>query len=104
MSPFDADHLTDMDGNPIEDSGGPMPCPFCGRGAAPLVVERCSREDDPDASYHVECVKRGCNGPKADSQVEAAQGWNGRSGSAFSGLYTPKMSDRNATFRPSTLS
>ena len=42
MSPFDAEHFTDMDGNPIEDAGEPMPCPFCGSGADQLVVERWS--------------------------------------------------------------
>ncbi len=79
MSPFDADHFTDMDGNEIEDAGEPSQCPFCGSGADQLLVERWSSEDDPDASYHVECLKCGCNGPKADSQLGATQAWNGRS-------------------------
>jgi hypothetical protein len=53
MSPSDADHFTDMDGDAIEDSPEPLPCPFCGSGGDQLVVERWSEEDDPDASYHV---------------------------------------------------
>jgi Lar family restriction alleviation protein len=80
MSPFDADHFTDINGNALEDTGGPRLCPFCGGGADQLVIERWSDEDDPDASYHVECLKCGCNGPQAETQLEAAQGWNGRSG------------------------
>jgi Lar family restriction alleviation protein len=80
MSPSDADQFTDMDDNAIEGAGQPRPCPFCGSGADQLVVERWSAEDDPDKSYHVECLKCGCNGPQADTQVEAAQEWNGRSG------------------------
>ena len=80
MGPFDKDHFTNMDGQPIEDSPEPLPCPFCGNGAANLVVERWSGEDDPDASYHVECLKCGCNGPQAANQLEAAEGWNGRNG------------------------
>jgi len=35
-------------------------------------VERWSEEDDPDASYHVECLKCGCNGPQAETQLEGA--------------------------------
>jgi len=80
MSPFNADPFTDMDGNPVEDAGEPVPCPFCGSGADQLVVERWSEEEDPDASFHVECLKCGCNGPQADTQAEAAKEWNGRSG------------------------
>ena len=45
MSPVDADHFTGMDGNAIEDSPEPLPCPFCGSGADQLVVERWSAED-----------------------------------------------------------
>ena len=78
MSPFDAGHFTDMDGN-VMDAGEPQPCPFCGSGADQLVVERWSDEDDPDASYHVECLKCGSNGPQAETQLEAAQEWNRRS-------------------------
>ena len=80
MSPIEPDHFTDMDGNPLEDAGEPLPCPFCGSGAEQLVVERWSEEDDPDPSFHVECLKCGCNGPQEATQLEAAQGWNGRSG------------------------
>jgi Lar family restriction alleviation protein len=80
MSPLDPDHFTDMDGNPISDAGEPLSCPFCGSGADQLVVERWSDEDDPDASYHVECLKCGCNGPEAATQAEAAQKWNARAG------------------------
>ena len=80
MSPFDKGQFTDMDGKAIEDAGEPQPCPFCGSGADQLVVERWSAEDDPDTSYHVECLKCGCNGPQADTTVEAAREWNGRSG------------------------
>jgi Lar family restriction alleviation protein len=80
MSPFDPDHFTDMDGNELEDAGEPLACPFCGSGADQLVIERWSAEDDPDTSYHVECLKCGCNGPQAATQLEAAQQWNGRSG------------------------
>ncbi len=76
----DADHFTDMDGQPIEDSPEPRSCPFCASGADQLVVERWSDEDDPDASYHVECLKCGCNGPQRDTQLEATQAWNGRDG------------------------
>jgi hypothetical protein len=80
MSPTDPDHFTDMDGNAIEDSPEPLLCPFCGSGAAQLVVERWSAEDDPDASYHVECLKCGSNGPQGATPLEAAEGWNGRQG------------------------
>jgi Lar family restriction alleviation protein len=80
MSPSNEGHFTDMDGNEMEDVGEPQTCPFCGSGADQLVVERWSEEDDPDASYHVECLKCGCNGPQAETQLEAAQEWNKRSG------------------------
>ena len=80
MSPFNADQFTDMDGNTIEEAGEPQPCPFCGSGADRLVVERWSAEDDPDTAFHVECLKCGCNGPEAETQVEAAKEWNGRAG------------------------
>jgi Lar family restriction alleviation protein len=80
MSPFNAGEFTDMDGKAIEEAGEPLSCPFCGSGANQLIVERWSEEDDPDGSYHVECLKCGCNGPQAETQVEAAQAWNGRSG------------------------
>jgi hypothetical protein len=80
MSPFNADHFSDMDGQPIEDSPEPQPCPFCASGADQLVVERWSAEDDPDPSYHVECLKCGCNGPQGQTQLKAAQAWNGRDG------------------------
>ena len=53
---------------------------FCGSGAENLAVERWSEEDDPDTSYHVECLKCGCNGPQAETQLEGAEGWNGRNG------------------------
>ena len=80
MSPFSAGQFTDMDGNAIADAGEPERCPFCGGGADQLVVERWSDEDDPDTSYHVECLKCGCNGPQTDTQVEAAKEWNERAG------------------------
>ncbi len=80
MSPPDPDHLTDMDGNAIEDSPKPLACPFCGSSADQLVIERWSEENDPDASYHVECLKCGSNGPQGSTQLEAAQEWNGRQG------------------------
>jgi Lar family restriction alleviation protein len=78
MSAPDKYHFTDMDGQSIEDSPEPSPCPFCGSEADQLVVERWSDEDDPDASYHVECLKCGCNGPQASTQLEAAEAWNTR--------------------------
>ena len=78
MTPLDPDHFTDMDGNAIEDAPEPLPCPFCGSRADQLVVERWSEQDDPVASYHVECLKCGSNGPQGATQLEAAQGWNGR--------------------------
>jgi Lar family restriction alleviation protein len=80
MSPYDRDHFTDMDGQPMLDAPEPRPCPFCGSGADQLVVERWSGEDDPDASFHVECLKCGCNGPQAPTQLEAAEAWNRRDG------------------------
>jgi Restriction alleviation protein Lar len=80
MSPFDKDYFTHMEGQPIEDWPEPLACPFCGSGAENLVVERWSEEDDPEACHHVECLKCGCNGPQATTQLEAAEGWNGRSG------------------------
>jgi len=66
-------------------------CTICPGGARPLrlllgqrsgnlAVERWSEEDDPDTSYHVECLKCGCNGPQAETQLEGAEGWNGRNG------------------------
>jgi len=80
MSPFNPGELTDMDGNVIEEAGEPLSCPFCGSGAEQLTVERWSAEDDPDASDHAECLKGGCNGPQAETPLEAAQEWNRRSG------------------------
>jgi len=80
MKSYEPERFTDMDGNSIEDAPEPLSCPFCGSGAEQLVVERWSDEDDPDPSYHVECLKCGCNGPQAESPLEAAQGWNGRQG------------------------
>jgi hypothetical protein len=62
-----------MDGNAIDDSPEPLPCPFCGSGADQLAVERWSAEDDPDPSYHVECLKCGSNGPQGATQLEAAR-------------------------------
>jgi hypothetical protein len=78
MSPLDPDHFTDMDGNPTEDVASL--CPVCGSGADQLVVERGSAEHDPNTSYHVECLKCGCNGPQRATQVEAGKEWNARSG------------------------
>jgi len=78
MSPFDPEHFTDMDDKPLEQAPEPLPCPFCGSRAEQLVIERWSAEDDPDASYHVECLKCGGNGPQADSELAAAEAWNGR--------------------------
>ena len=75
---LDTSSFTDMDGNPVADSPEPVPCPFCGSGAAQLVVERWSAEDDPDASYHVECLNCGSNGPQDDTPLAAAQAWNDR--------------------------
>jgi hypothetical protein len=40
MSPSDTDHFTDMDGNAIEASPEPLPCPFGGSHGDQLVVER----------------------------------------------------------------
>jgi Lar family restriction alleviation protein len=79
MSPPDPDHFTDMDGDPLDEAGEPLPCPFCGSRADQLVVERWTTEDDPEPSYHVECLECGCNGPQEGTQLEAAQGWNERS-------------------------
>ena len=78
MSSLDPEHFTDMDGTPLDDAPEPLACPFCGSRPDQLVVERWSAEDDPDASYHVECLKCGCNGPQADTQLAAAEAWNGR--------------------------
>ena len=78
MNTNDAAHFTDMDGQPIEDSPAPEPCPFCGSGADRLVVERWTEEGDPDPSFHVECLQCGCNGPQAGSPLQAAEGWNER--------------------------
>jgi hypothetical protein len=80
MSPFNAGEFTDMDGKEVEEAGEPRSCPFCDSGADQLVVERWSSEDDPDASYHVECLRCGCNGPQAETPLEAAREWNGRAG------------------------
>ena len=78
MGAYDPERFTDMDGNAIEDAPEPLACPFCGGRADQLVIERWSEEDDPDASYHVECLKCGCNGPQGDTQLEAAKEWNDR--------------------------
>lgn len=75
---FETTPFTDMDGKPVEGAPDPLPCPFCGTGADQLVVERWSEEDDPDASYHVECLKCGANGPQDDTRLAAAQKWNER--------------------------
>lgn len=75
MSSMNTDHFTDMDGNAIEDSPEPLPCPFCGSGDDQLIVERWSEEDDPDASYHVECLKCGSKvGCRAESEGLYAAG------------------------------
>lgn len=75
---IDTTTFTDEDGNPVEGAPDPLPCPFCGSGADQLVVERWSEVDDPDPSYHVECLKCGANGPQDDTQLAAAQAWNER--------------------------
>lgn len=75
---YDTPPFTDMDGKPIDDAPEPLPCPFCGLGADQLVVERWSAADDPDASYHVECLKCGCNGPQDDTPLAAEHAWNDR--------------------------
>jgi len=80
MSPFNPGQLTDMDGNVVEGAGEPQPCPLCGSGAEQLVGECWSSEDDPDASFQVECLKCGGNGPQTETPLEAAREWNGRSG------------------------
>ena len=43
MSSDATDHFTDMDGQPIEDSLEPLPCPFCGSGADQLVAALLTR-------------------------------------------------------------
>ena len=68
MSPFEREQFTDMDGKAIEDAPEPLPCPFCGSQADQLVGERWSEEDDPDASYHVECLKCGSNGRRLQAR------------------------------------
>ncbi len=78
MSPADIRQFTDMDGQPLSDAPEPLICPFCGSGAAQLVVERWSGADDPDPAFHVECLKCGSNGPQGTTQLEAAQAWNER--------------------------
>ena len=78
MSAPDPDHFTDMDGNVIDDVRESVPCPFCASRGDQLLVERWSAEDDPDASYHVECLQCGANGPQADTPLAAAQAWNER--------------------------
>jgi hypothetical protein len=78
MSPFEAGEFTDMDGQPIADAPTPRACPFCGSGAKQLVIDRWSEEDDPDAAWHVVCLKCDCFGPEAATQLEAAQAWNAR--------------------------
>ena len=40
MSPFDSEHFTDMDGNPLEDAPEPLPCAFCGSRMPQVRVER----------------------------------------------------------------
>ncbi len=77
MSPPD-DSFTDMDGKPLENAPAAESCPFCGSGADQLVVERWGAEDDPDPSYHVECLECGANGPQNDTAVGAAEAWNAR--------------------------
>jgi Lar family restriction alleviation protein len=70
--------FTDMTGESVADAPEPVPCPFCGSGAAQLVVERWTAEDDPEPSHHVECLKCGSNGPQGDTAIAAAQAWNAR--------------------------
>jgi hypothetical protein len=62
-----------MDAQAIEQAAEPRSCPLCDSGAARLIVECWSDEDDPDASYHIACLKCGCNG----SQRDAARGGAG---------------------------
>jgi hypothetical protein len=74
MSSMNTDHFTGMDGNAIEDSPEPLPCPFCSSGGDQPIVERWSEEDGREASYHVQCLKCGSNGPQGAMLFEAAQG------------------------------
>jgi hypothetical protein len=69
-----------MDGNAVGEAGEPVPCPFCASDADQLTVERWCAEDDPDASYHVECLKCGCNGPQAEAPLEARRSRRNRHG------------------------
>ncbi|HEY1491535.1 MAG TPA: Lar family restriction alleviation protein [Steroidobacteraceae bacterium] len=78
MGPDDTHQFIDMDGQPLSDAPEPLSCPFCGSGAAQLVVERWSDADDPDPAFHVECLKCGSNGPQGATQIEAAAAWNER--------------------------
>src|SRR5215467_5442977 len=69
----DKDHFADTHGNLIEDSPEPLPCAFCGSGADWLVVERWSAEGDPDASYHVERSKCGCQRPTSSGAARSCR-------------------------------
>jgi restriction alleviation protein Lar len=78
VSPIPAGQFTDTDGEVVAGAPAPLQCPFCAGGAEQLVVERWSEEDDPDAAYHVNCLKCDCYGPEAETALAAAQEWNRR--------------------------
>jgi hypothetical protein len=74
---FETASFTEMDGNAIAGAPEPLACPFCASGAEQLLVERWGDEEDPDAS-HLECLQCGCNGPQAETALDAAEAWNNR--------------------------
>ena len=88
MRALDPDYFSDVDGNAIEDAGEPLPCTFCGSGAEQLVVERWSAEDDPEPSYHVECLKCGSNDPQRETQTKPRRDGSGDRSSTHAGRLT----------------
>ena len=87
------DCFTDADGWPLLGSPPPASCPFCASGAGELQVVRLGNDEvggivcphSPESeecvcTFHVDCMKCGCEGPGGMTALEAAQGWNRRAG------------------------
>jgi hypothetical protein len=104
MSSFNAGEFTDMDGEAIEEADEPLSCPFCDGGADRLIVERWSAEDDPDASYHVECLNAAATALRRRRHSRRRRNGTGGRGRTGNASYTTQVTRYIPTFGFSRLS
>jgi hypothetical protein len=64
-------------GEPIDGTPPPLCCPFCGSREVG-IVDRGVADDGAPFGYNVECVDCHCEGPLADTHLDAANAWNTR--------------------------